>query len=244
MFAKSVYVLSDGDRESLKGWLQTLPVDCLSINLTVSVKVAADLLLMLNHPKSREITNLWASQQIENLASTIRYEMEDHLFLFVPSDRAKWYTTPRDGWEQVTARFPGIELDIEEAARCYACDRYAGAVFHAMLVAERGAIEIGRLIELNDPKPGWPATIREMQHVIHRTKYEDLKPVQQKHRPLLTQILPIMESMQEGWRNKISHVENRLVLMTSEFSPQVAEEILIATRAFMRRLATDLPTVQ
>jgi hypothetical protein len=32
-----------------------------------------------------------------------------------------------------------------------------------------------------------------------------------------------------------------MVLMTADFSPAVAIEIYMATRAFMRRLATDLP---
>jgi hypothetical protein len=44
-----------------------------------------------------------------------------------------------------------------------------------------------------------------------------------------------------AWHNKISHAQNKLVLMTADFSPDVAEEIRIASRSFMRRLATDLP---
>jgi hypothetical protein len=48
-------------------------------------------------------------------------------------------------------------------------------------------------------------------------------------------------ALKNAWRNKISHVHGRLVLMTADFSPDVAEEITIATRGFMRRLATDLP---
>ncbi len=32
--------------------------------------------------------------------------------------------------------------------------------------------------------------------------------------------------------------------MTAEFRPEVAEEILVASRGFMRRLATDLPSTQ
>jgi len=42
-------------------------------------------------------------------------------------------------------------------------------------------------------------------------------------------------------QESISHAQGRLVLMKKEFSPEVAEEILFATRSFMRRLADGLP---
>ena len=50
-----------------------------------------------------------------------------------------------------------------------------------------------------------------------------------------------VEGLKNAWRNKISHAHGKLILMTTEFSPEVAEEILFATRAFARRLAEGLP---
>ncbi len=47
--------------------------------------------------------------------------------------------------------------------------------------------------------------------------------------------------MKMVWRNKISHAAGNLTVLKSEFVPDVAEEIMNATRVFMRRLATDLP---
>jgi hypothetical protein len=57
----------------------------------------------------------------------------------------------------------------------------------------------------------------------------------------LEQIQGTVEGLKNAWRNKISHVQGKLTLMSVEFSPEIAEEILLATRAFMRRLAEDLP---
>jgi len=53
-----------------------------------------------------------------------------------------------------------------------------------------------------------------------------------------------MLGMQNAWRHKISHAANRLVLETGEFQPYVAEDILVATRAFMRTLATELNKIE
>ena len=173
-------------------------------------------------------------------------EMQNQLFLHLPLNQAKRYMSPFLGWEEVVRRFPNTTADIEEAVRCFACDRYAGAVFHAMLVAEFGAIEVGRLVAVGDPKPGWPGTIREMRRIVHGTKHggqpKPLTPLEHKHRNFLEQLLPLMESVQDGWRHKISHADNRIVFLSGEFSFQVAEEITTATRGFMRRLAMDLPS--
>jgi hypothetical protein len=47
--------------------------------------------------------------------------------------------------------------------------------------------------------------------------------------------------MKESWRHKIDHVANKLEWMDTDFSPEVANEIITATRGFMRRLAAELP---
>jgi hypothetical protein len=187
------------------------------------------------------LDNRWVVQAIDNFQHTLNVETRNVLFLQVERRRKTYYEEPLSGWEEVTKRFPAAIPDIEESARCFACGRYGGTVFHAMLIAERGAVEVGELIEIKDPKPGWPSTIREMDRVVHRAKYADLSPVEQKYRPLLTKLLPTMQAMETGWRHKISHVEGRLVLLSGEFIPEIAEEILTATRGFMRSLAIELP---
>lgn len=50
-----------------------------------------------------------------------------------------------------------------------------------------------------------------------------------------------MEALKNAWRNKISHAQGKLNLLSPAFTREIAEEILIATRAFMRRLAEGLP---
>jgi hypothetical protein len=50
-----------------------------------------------------------------------------------------------------------------------------------------------------------------------------------------------VQAMKSAWRNKVNHVEGRLAVMKPEFTPDIAEEIMVASRAFMRRLATEMP---
>jgi hypothetical protein len=179
-------------------------------------------------------------EDIRELDSRIHDEIENCLFMHIPGEKANYYREPLHGWEEVVKRFPQACRDIEEANRSFACGLYAAAVFHAMLVVEFGLIEIGKLIDVGDPKPGWNSTIGRIDQIVNKTKYPDLKPAEQKYRRLLEQLLPTMRSMDGGWRDKISHADNKLVLMTSDFDDRVAKMILENVCMFMLRLATDL----
>lgn len=57
----------------------------------------------------------------------------------------------------------------------------------------------------------------------------------------IEQINQAAQSMKMAWRNKVNHEAGRLVVLDPQFSPQAAEEIIFATRSFMRHLATDIP---
>jgi hypothetical protein len=71
--------------------------------------------------------------------------------------------------------------------------------------------------------------------------YSDLSPFQQNHFAFFEQVYGTIEALKNAWRNKVSHAQGKLTLLTGNFTPDIAEEILFATRAFMRRLATDCP---
>lgn len=46
--------------------------------------------------------------------------------------------------------------------KCFALSRYTAAMFHAMQIAELGAIELGDYIGVIDPKKGWGATEKSL----------------------------------------------------------------------------------
>jgi len=68
-------------------------------------------------------------------------------------------------------------------------------------------------------------------------------PFERQHYSLFEQLHGTITALKDAWHNKVSHAHGKLTLLTAYFSPDVAEEILFATRAFMRRLATDAPVV-
>jgi hypothetical protein len=54
-------------------------------------------------------------------------------------------------------------------------------------------------------------------------------------------MMPFAHSIKNEWRHKINHMENRLVWLDTDFSPQMAGDIINAVRGFMHKLATELP---
>ncbi len=233
-------VLSEARKSDIALVLGFIRQECLGLDLidsALAVFEYKDHLL----DKSLQVTKEQTLARIEEIARAIRRELKRRLFLYIAPDKAHWYQDPVEGWGEVIKRWDQVRDDIVESSKCFACDRYAAAVFHVILVAEAGAIEVGKLIEISDPKPGWNSVLREMDRILHRAKFPDLKPAEQKHYKLLEQLWPLMQGIKDAWRHKISHVENKLVLMTGDFSPQIAEDVIIATRAFMRRLVIDLP---
>ena len=133
--------------------------------------------------------------------------------------------------------------DAEEASKCFALSRFAASVFHSVQLVEVGLIELGTFIDVRDPSSGWTATTNRLTAIIkkdhgQRTDFE------RKNYAFLEQMQGTVEGLKNAWRNKISHAQGRLVLMNKDFSPSIAEEILFASRAFMRRLADGLPPLE
>jgi hypothetical protein len=207
-------------------------------------------------PNSEEYVNDWrgellaykalplvtASDVVSKIAEvhkSIRREMSRSVFLYVPREDAEKYTSPTKGWEEVISRFSKARINIEESSFCFALGRYGASVFHILLVAELGVIEIATLIGVAGDKPGWNS-LKRIDDVLDIPP-DKRTPAQQKYSSLLSSVAPLLRSMKESWRHKISHVENQLEWLDADFSPRVAEEISVAVRGFMIRLAKDIP---
>jgi hypothetical protein len=93
---------------------------------------------------------------------------------------------------------------------------------------------------VSDPHSGWTAVSNALSSAVKKS-HKDRTSFERQHFDFLEQLNGTVEGLKNAWRNKISHSQGRLKLMTTDFSPEIAEEILFATRAFLRRLAEGLP---
>lgn len=179
------------------------------------------------------------SARIEEIQRTIRREMRATVFIRIATDRRQYYSEPIKGWEPVVERWPETQTDIIECSRCFALERFAASIFHALLVAESGVIRTCNVFEVSGDKPGW-GCVQRLER-ISKTPYAEKAPAHQRHSDLLKDLVSAMVAIKDSTRHKISHVDNRLVWLDADFSPDIASEVISTTRGFMRRLAKDLP---
>lgn len=189
--------------------------------------------------QTERVTFREAVADLKDIRERLEDELRAECFMHLSPSEAMAYNLPLKDWDQVITRFPKVRHDIEESSKCVAFGRYAAAVFHALLVAEYGIVELCRVLLPGEKKPGWNAL--ERLERITLKKPQDRTPLETKHLDLLRSTAPLAHAIKDSWRHKITHVDNKLQWDDTDFGPEVTDEIIKATRGFMRRLASDLP---
>jgi len=213
-------------------------------HLPVTAKLVQRLALAVKNPGdgahfTRETCNY--PRCLAAIQSRLEDELSLSFFFKLPADKKRYFDEPRYGWEEIIHRFPDAVVDIEEMSRCFALSRYAAAVFHSVQVVETALYELGSFLGVKDHESGWGSVKRELERIVVKQKFGERDELHQKHFLFIEQMHAVTEALNSAWRNKVSHARGRLTLMTSDFGLDVAEEIMISSRSFMRRLATELP---
>jgi len=113
-------------------------------------------------------------------------------------------------------------------------------VFHCIQVIEHGLLHLGKFLGVSDPHSGWSAVASKLKKIVD-TEYTRKTDFEKRHAAFIEQMQGTVEALKNAWRNKISHAHGKLTLLGADLTPDIAEEIMTASRAFMRRLAEELP---
>lgn len=174
-----------------------------------------------------------------NLRTRFEDEFGRHFFLHLSRKEAEQYRNPLNQWREAVDRFPLIRYNVEESIKCFALNRYGASAFHILQVAEYGVIQVADVLDVSGDKPGWGSLKR--LHDLIKVPFPQRTDLAKQHTKLLEDIVPLALAMKDAWRHKLDHVDNQLKWIDTDFSPNVVEDIVSAVRAFMRKLATDLP---
>lgn len=240
-------IWEDEDHQAnLLAVMRRLDAICKSGELPVTLKLVEKIVKGLEEGRTdskiaQYFDNVLLTSHLHELRNRFVAELSTKVFLQLQSTRQPFFDAPIDGWEEIIARFPDTVSDIIEMSQCFALSRYAACVFHSVQIVELGLIALGTFIEVTDPKSGWTAISGKLDTLVVKTKYTDLDPKFQAVFPFLEQTQATVLALKNAWRNKVSHAHGKLQLLSREFTPDIAEEIMKATRAFMRRLAAEMP---
>lgn len=212
--------------------------ECLALGLRTASITASQVMGALRERQSRgKIVDL-----LEQLSHRILDELSYEFFLQLTPQEAERYEKWESGWEKIIAKFPDTARDVEEMNKCFALGRYTASMFHALHVAEWGAISLGVLIGVDDAKRGWGATKNKLKTIIQGGHCK-LPPELSGKFEFLEQMNREIESMALAWRNKVDHAANHLyVVPNTEFTADIAKHVISAVRVFMIRLDEGLTT--
>lgn len=208
---------ADGLREFMKG-VQGL---CAVIGLDMSIRQTEDI-----RQKAATLTNAQATNEIEQLDKLIRWEMEKHLFMFIPPARATCYANPLLFGQDCVTRFPSTQFDIEHAGNCYAFGEGTACVFHLMRILETGVQELGTALGVSlANEKNWQNILDEINKSIKTLPAKDRRTVE------LSQAAGNLYSVKLAWRNQVMHPK-------ATYTLEEAGDIMGKVRSFIQHLAT------
>jgi hypothetical protein len=172
------------------------------------------------------------AQELYDLRQRFTDELGHYLCLILSRDETRLWATPQLFCADVFERFPAATVDIEEAGKCLACHRGTAAVYHLMRVMEVGLKATAKVLGV-DYKPSWEGYLRVIQERINQQWKQ--KGIQwRRDEPFFRDVLAYLQAVKVAWRNTTMHIDK-------SYTPEQAEDIFNAVRAFMNLLATRLP---
>lgn len=229
-------ILPESSRELGPKIFEFFEQHCIPLNLVASNASLKKLITLYRNPTATQGKLQNATQE---LYGRLLDEMGGQYFLSLDASEASRFEEWESGWEKIIERFPESMRDIEEMNKCFALGRYTASMFHALHVAEWGAIKLGEFIGAEDPKKGWGATERRLRALINGG-HQNLPPCLSEKFEFLEQMNREIDSMILAWRHKVDHAANRLAIVpNAEFTPDIAKHIISAVRIFMHRLIEE-----
>ncbi len=204
-------------------------VECLSsLGLVSSRRDAEAVVAALADPKT---THEDLRVRMGHLMHSLGNELTSRLFLAIEPERASYYTAAQLFGGLVSDVFPDAITDIEEAGKCLALGRATAAVFHLMRIMEVGLREFAVLLGV-PYAPSWESYITQIGTKIQE-KHKRKGVRWKKDEPFFRDAMGDLMAIKLAWRNPTMHVRRT-------YSPEEAEQILGAVRAFMQRMAERL----
>ena len=194
---------------------------CERIGLRISVKCVDHLIVQSAKEEPKTDVVIEAVAQIER---TIRWEMEDKLFMYIPPERAERYDRKDLLGEDVNTKFPALQYDIAEAGTCYACGRSTAVVFHLMRIMEAGVQAFGTKLGVPLVKGKVWQVILDGINAAIKALHKDPATVE------LSQIAANLYSVKLAWRNEVMHPKDTYTL-------EEADNLIRQVKIFMEQLA-------
>jgi hypothetical protein len=202
--------------------LSDLVEPCRTLGLDSAVAQIERILGTMTHPSGCTIAEL--TGMVNDLRQRIYDQLKQRFFLFVPIEKAKYYSDKELFGVEVEDKLPEAIYDIAEAGKCLALGRSTATVCHLMRVVEVGVVALAKKLSatIKTDQP-WGAILREVDDAVKALKASGTDVLG------YMSVSASLHAVKEAWRNPAMHSK-------SKYTEEEAEEIFNASRTFMRKL--------
>lgn len=163
---------------------------------------------------------------VESLSARVKDELEGRLFLYVRPDRVPYYQGSALFGQVVSDKFPAASEDIEEAAKCFALDRYTASIFHLMRAMEVAVRELSAKLGISNQSREWGKLLSDIN-----TKIQGMPMGAERN--AWSESASLLYHVKQAWRNDVMHPKGTYTL-------EQAREVFAAVKSFMANLGTLL----
>lgn len=176
-----------------------------------------------------ELKHIDLAYLVCDLTMRIEDELKSAIVLQIPRGRSKYYGEKQLFGSAVSAKFPSVSDDLEEAANCMAVARYTAAVFHVMRVLEVGLQALASKLSISLAKDtNWQNVLNAVQSAMKmlprstRQEKDFLAKCSAAHAHL--------QSVKDAWRNDVMHPR-------ASYSEHQVIDVIENSRALMVKIA-------
>jgi hypothetical protein len=167
----------------------------------------------------------------------VLYRMHDELrscqFIFVAPRFAKYYKQIGFFGQEVSDCFSSAIDDIQDAGTAFATGLPTSCVMHLMRVLEVALKTLASRLDIPFA-PSWDTYLNKIEKAIS-AKRDDKTPEWLANEKFYRDVSGDLLTIKQAWRNPTMHVERK-------YDIEEAEQVMLAVRTFMQRMAKNLPS--
>lgn len=152
-----------------------------------------------------------AERGVSQICRRVSEELTSRLVLVGDAKAAELFEAERPFGDLAAITFPNADLDLREAARCYAMARWTAAVFHSMRAVEVVLRELAARHGVESDNPNWGHLLNRIDQVIRGLEEEGAD------RQRTAEIVLILRQIKHVWRNPVSHAGTHFSEADAEF---------------------------
>jgi hypothetical protein len=135
------------------------------------------------------------------------------MFLYVPSEDAKWYEKDDVLSSPAKTAFPNAAKELREAGNCLAFNVWDSAVFHSMRAVEHGLRAVAKVLNVKFPFPielaDWQNVIDQIESAIRAIQAKSVPAVDKAKKDAEVQFYSEAAShfmyFKDAWRKHVAH---------------------------------------